>query len=370
MHLIDWMAQIPDPRESYKIRHSLSTILFTTLCGVLCGAESWSDIHDFCEIKQDWLSQYVDFKNGIPSEWTFRRLFTLIDPCFLEWLLRTHVSNVVPQVSGAPIALDGKSLRGSKRHDLRALSSLSALCHETGLVLGEVSVDGKSNETKAIPLLLEVLNLQGRTVTIDAAGCQRTIATTIKDKGGEYVFSLKKNHPKLHDEVHRFLQEQGIRPDYCLEDRFDLGHGRCVRRRYFACDARALSGADQWTGLKSVIAVERIRQGARQNTEAAWSYYLSSHPHEHKDLPSYIRGHWGIENKLHWVLDVAMKEDSDRKSERRSAKAFSTLRRIALNMVRAHPPSKKSSLRGRLKCAGWNQDYLLKVLASTPMTTT
>jgi len=365
MSFIDLLEKIPDPRESWKVKHNLSTLLFTTLCGVLCGAESWSDIADFCDAKKGWLSQYVDLNNGIPSAWTFRRIFTLLEPELLEWLLRTHAASLVDKENQRHIAIDGKSLRGSKRHNLKCLHSVSAMCHEHGLVLAEMGVSQKSNEITAIPLLLDLLNLNGNTVTIDAASCQHAIAQKIIEKRGDYVLALKKNHPKLFNNVQTYCKQNIINADHRLKDYFDNSHGRRVRRRYFACGVDHIEGAKNWAGIKSITALETISSqdnDLNHNVTAEWRYYISSHSADNLDLPSYIRHHWSIENKLHWVLDVNLKEDSDQKAERRSAKAFAVLKRIALNIFRIKDSNSKRSLRRRFKCAGWDNNYLLNLL--------
>ena len=339
-------------------------MLFSTLCAILCGAESWCDVSDFCEAKADWLSQYIDLRCGIPSEWTYRRLFTLLTPKCLEALLRDHASSLLQGEKPSAIAVDGKCLRGSKRHNLKSLQSVSAICHDQGLTLAETQVDHKSHEIEVIPLLLDVLNLKGTTVTIDAAGCQKTVAEMIINKGGHYILSLKKNHPKLYEAVSSHLQQNCINPDHRLKDYFDESHGRLVRRRYFCSDVKEIPLVHDWKGLQSVIAVETISsKNIDRNTTAEWRYYLSSHQANHPLLSDMIKNHWSIENKLHWVLDVHLKEDDDRKAEKKSAKAFAALRRMALNIVRAKDNQSKKSLRRKLKCAGWDHDYLLTLLS-------
>ncbi len=363
MNLLELLINIPDPRASWKVKHSLSTLLFVTFCGVLCGIQCWSDLPDFCRAKYEWLSYYVSFEGGVPSAWTFRRIFTLLEPLLLEELLIAHGAGIIDRKTNKQIAIDGKSLRGSRRHNLECLHSISAVCHETGLVLAEMAVEKKSNEITAIPLLLDVLALKGNTVTIDAAGCQQAIADIIVNKKANYVLALKKNHPKFYERVSLYCHEKIIKTSHCLKDYFDDSRGRCVRRRYFSGDIRHIEGAEKWAGLKSVVALETIRSFDNQEkTTSDWKYYLSSHEATNVDLPDMIRNHWSIENKLHWVLDVHLGEDNDRKSERRSAKAFAVLKRIALNVVRTKDNDPKRSLRRRFKMAGWDNDYLLKLL--------
>lgn len=366
MQILSMIAEIVDPRMEGKVQHKLSTIIFTTLCGILCGCESWGDIRDYCQAKQEWLSRYVSFVNGIPSEYTFRRLFTLLNPDNIECLLRIHASEIVNNGKATDqIAIDGKALCGSKQRDLRCLNSVSAWCHENGLVLGERQVDGKSNEITAIPLLLESLDLNGNTVTIDAAGCQKSIAKLIIDKKGDYVLGLKRNHRKLYEVVEAYIQKEGESVDECLFDAFDNGHGRCVRRRFFGYDVSELRETKDWLNAKSVIAVETIsskKNDPKHIVTSQWRYYLSSHESINKQLPDYIRNHWHIENRLHWILDVHLKEDADQKAERKSVRSFSLLKRIALNIVRTKDQTPKRSLRRKLKHSAWDDDYLLSML--------
>ena len=366
MNILELINNIADPRMEGKVVHKFSSIIFVGLCAVLSGCESWSDIEDYCEAKKAWLSQYVDLIKGVPSEWTFRRVFILLDPDHIEYLLRTHAETLVSQNKPSDqIAVDGKALRGSKRKDLQCLHSVSAWCHENGLVLAEKQVDSKSNEITAIPLLLESLALKGNTVSIDAAGCQKSITKFIKDKQGDYVLGLKRNHPKLYQEVEDHIKEKGATAANRLYDAFEQGHGRLVRRRYFGFDTTSLSQAQDWSGLASVIAVETISSkdnDPEHKVSSEWRYYLSSHHYTNEKLPEYIRNHWGIENKLHWILDVHMKEDNDQKAESKSARSFALLKRIALNIVRSKDLTSKKSLRRKLKRSGWDNDYLLLLL--------
>lgn len=364
LSLLEYMADMPDPRQDYKIIHPLPTLLFTTLCAVLCDSRSWLDVHDFCETKKSWLEQYVDLSKGVPSPWTFRRLFIILDPAVIENFLLYSTQCLKGERPSDQIAIDGKSLRGSKRYGLSCLQSMSAWCYENGLVLAEKDIGADSHEITAIPLLLEALQLKGTTVSIDAAGCQTAIADTVVAKGANYVLALKKNQRKTFDALTTYFHDNKQR-DQLIEDHFDDQHGRSVRRRYFTCDVSELALTKDWKNLKSVIAVETIAGShivGRKPITTSWRYYLSSHPAAHPQLHHYVRHHWSIENKLHWMLDVQMGEDSDTKAERRSAKAFATIRRIALNIIRTKNTNKKRSLRRVMKCAGWDHDYLLKLL--------
>lgn len=367
MQILAMIGDISDPRMKGKVHHPLTTIIFVALCGVLCGCESWSDIKDYCKTKKEWLSQYVSLVNGIPSSDTFRRVFTLLDPNNIEYILRTHASDLVGKGKASEqIAVDGKALCGSRKLDLQCLYSVSAWCHANGLVLGEKQTDNKSNEITAIPLLLESLELKGSTVTIDAAGCQKSITKLIVEKKGNYVLGLKLNHPKLYKAVEEHIKKTGESDQNRLFDSFDYSHGREVRRRYFSYNVRNLSEVKDWSDAKTVVAVETISSKNNDPTHkitAEWRYYLSNHDSNNKNLPDYIRNHWGIENKLHWILDVHLKEDDDRKAERKSARSFSLLKRIALNIVRTKDTTPKRSLRRKLKHPAWDDSYLLSMLS-------
>lgn len=367
MRVLEIITELSDPRMEGKVHHPLSTIIFVALCGILCGCESWSDIRDYCRIKREWLARYISLANGIPSSYTFRRVFTLLDPVNIEYLLRTHAAEIVAQKNpSGQIAVDGKALCGSKKLNLQCLYSVSAWCHENGLVLGERQTDSKSNELTAIPLLLESLDLKGNTVTIDAAGCQKSITKLIIEKKGEYVVGLKRNHPKLYKAAEEYIKKIGESNENRLFDAFDDSHGRSIRRRFFGYDVSKLPETSDWVGAKTIIAVETISSkdnDPNHNVSAEWRYYLSSHKCTDKSLPGYIRNHWGIENKLHWVLDVHLKEDADKKSERKSARSFALLKRIALNIVRTKDTTPKISLRRKLKHPAWDDDHLLSMLS-------
>lgn len=215
--------------------------------------------------------------------------------------------------------------------------SLSAFCHKNGLILGEQSCNEKSNEITAIPLLLENLDIKGATISIDAGGCYKQIAQKIIDKKANYVLGLKRNNPKLLDEVKGLINQIGHNNSNCLSDEFEKKNGRVTRRRYFGFDISNLSQSIHWSEIKSVIAVESIASKANNNTDknvvSTWRYYISNHNYSNLKLPSYIRNHWGIENKLHWVLDVQMNEDDDKKIEKKSVRSFAILKRTAINII-------------------------------------
>lgn len=366
MGILDLIQKIPDPRMAGKVTHPLGTILFVGLCGVLSGCESWSDIEDYCETKFEWLCQYVDLTHGVPSEWTFRRVFTLLDPNYMGQILSDHAASVIKKHGQTDqIAIDGKAIRGSKRLNTRCLQSITAWCEENSLVLAESQIESKSNEITAIPGLLQALDIKGKTVTIDAAGCQKTIVKQIKEKKGHYVLGLKRNQLKLYQVALDLKARIGEDNAHRLHDMFEENHGRSVRRRYFGYDASILPEIREWEGAKSMIAVETItlkNNDPQRHIAAQWRYYLSSHPWNYPRLTEYIRHHWGIENKLHWILDVQFREDDDQKAERKSVRSFSLLRRIALNIVRSRDTTPKRSVKRKLKRSGWDNNYLKSLL--------
>lgn len=365
MVIIDLMNKIPDPRMYEKVKHPLATIIFSALCGVLSGCESWEDIHLYAKEKKEWLSQFVLFSNSIPSEWTYRRLFTLLSCEKMEIFLRTFARYILEK-SEVPlnhVAVDGKRLRGSTDKNGFSLHSVTAFCHEHGLVLGEESVSEKSNEIKAIPLLIDQLDLKGTTVSMDAGGCHKQIATQIREKKGSYVLCLKRNHPQFFDTVLELVKDVGGNDTNRLHDAIERRNGRTVRRRYFGYDISQLPVVKDWKDLKTVVAVESITSkdnDPSQKVTAAWRYYITNHHHLDRTLPGYIRNHWGIENKLHWVLDVQMREDDDKKIEKKSVRSFALLKRTAINIVntkkialqKTATKKKKPSTRSMMKRAG------------------
>ncbi len=373
MLILDLIQEVKDPRLKGKVQHPLETILFITLCAVLSGSDTWSDVELYGVDKRKWFSKYVDLNNGIPSEWTFRRFFTLLPGDVIENLLRQFSASVLQQsgLKSDQIAIDGKALCGSKRKDLACLQSVTAWCHENKLVLAETQTEAKSNEITAIPLLIESLDIKKTTITIDAAGCQKNIAALIKQKKGDYVLGLKGNQNKLFEAAKILKETVGEHDHNRLHDKFDESHGRLTRRRYFSYDATKLPNISEWSGAKSIIAVETIssKTNVRGKISAEWRFYLSSHDAKNPKLPDYIRNHWDIENKLHWVLDVQMNEDDDQKAERQSARSFALIKRIALNVVRAKVESmpkkkgKRMSVKSHLKKAGWNSEYLLFLMS-------
>lgn len=364
--LLDHLAMVPDPRMARHRWHKLSDILVIAICAVLCGAESYPAIEDFGYEREEWLRQFLELPAGIPSHDTFNRVLQLLDPealqaCFLGWM-----QAVAEVTAGEVVAIDGKVLRRSfaKGTGKQAIHMVSAWASENGVVLGQRKVDTKSNEIRAIPALLDLLLLKGCIVTIDAMGCQRAIAEKIVEHGADYVLALKGNQPTLEQAVARFFltdpEAEANRTQSAYYEQTERGHGREeTRRAWISADLAAELEAAAWPGLQSVGMVEATRTvGAKTTVEQR--FYLSSLPPDVEPFAQAVRKHWGVENQLHWSLDVTFREDQSRLRTGHGAENFAVLRHIALNLLRQHP-SPKSLPRKRLACA-LNPDYLLKVL--------
>jgi predicted transposase YbfD/YdcC len=364
--LLDHFADVPDPRIARHRWHKLSDILVIAVCVVLCGAESYPAIEDFRHERAEWRKQFLELPEGIPSHDTFNRVLRLLDPvqfqaCFLRWM-----QAVAEVTAGEIVAIDGKALRRSfaKGTGKRAIHMVSAWASENGAVLGQRKVDTKSTESTAIPDLLDLLALNGCIVTIDAMGCQRTIAQKIVDQGADYVLALKGNQPTLEQAVERFFvpgpEAEAHRTQSDDHEQTAQRQGRVEPRcAWLRADLEAELSAMAWPGLQSSGRVAATRP-LRGKTSVEQRFYLSSLPPEAEQFAQAVRKHWGIENQLHWSLDVTFREDLSRLRTGHGAENFAVLRHIALNLLRQEP-SAKSLPRKRLACA-LNPAYLLKVL--------
>jgi predicted transposase YbfD/YdcC len=376
-----FFGDLPDPRGRNKI-HQMDDLIVIAVMGVICGADGWAEVELFGHSKRKWLSTFLELPDGIPSHDTFSRVFSLLDPdaferCFMAWM-----AALVELAGGKLIAIDGKSIRRSFEHawDKSGMAHMvSAFVSQGGnrLVFGQVAVEDKSNEITAIPKLLELMDLKGAVVTIDAIGCQREVAGKIVKGGGDYVLPVKDNQPALRQKVEALLNEAVLGGIEGLEVGFfeqaQESHGRRETRRVWliddvSCLGKRLLGL--WPGLAggSLARVERVRQDLGDITgkiTVEQHYYISSLKgcsHEAaEEMAGYIRGHWSVENNLHWQLDVSFAEDQRRIRKGHGAENFSRLCRIALNLLKQNT-TVKIGIKGKRLNAGWDHDYLLRLI--------
>jgi predicted transposase YbfD/YdcC len=367
IQILDYFGTIEDPRRTLHKQHHLDELLFIALCSLLAGGESFTEMAAFGEAREAWLRQFLRLPNGIPSHDTFRRVFGLLKPdafvtCLVEWTqaLRT-------QVAGEVVAIDGKSLRRSGRTKDTMAHLVSAWACTNRLVLGQLQVDGKSNEITAIPPLLRILELTGCIVTIDAMGCQKDIAKEIHEADADYVLALKGNQGTTHAEVQSFLDDAITRREPHLhghDSGAEKDHGRLETRRYWISDQLDwFADRDQWENLRSVGVVESTRDLNGQTTTER-RYFLTSLPPDAKVFAHAVRAHWGIENQLHWVLDVSLQEDQSRVRAGHAAANLALLRKWALNLLRLDTTKPGKSIRLRRLLAAMDVNYLRALLAS------
>jgi len=364
-----YFSGLPDPRCRRGRRHRLDELVLIAILAVICCTDNWQEVAQFAWAKRKWLKTFLELPHGIPSHDTFGRVFAAIEPeaferCFLAWI------QALTQVRrGRLIAVDGKTLRRSfdRASDRAAIHMISAWSSTNGLVFAQLATEAKSNEITAIPKLLELLDLHGAVVSIDAMGCQKEIAKKITEQGGDYLFSLKGNQSTMHTEVAWWLdhaiagQVREAQLDH--DEQVTKGHGRIETRQVWCTEQVSwFADRDQWPGLHSLIAVDGHRQWADGRVEHERRYFISSlGGTEAKRFGRLIRNHWQVENSLHWSLDMSFQEDASRIRNGYAAENFSRLRRIALNLLKRETTEKVGIKAKRLR-AGWDEDYLLRVL--------
>jgi predicted transposase YbfD/YdcC len=357
---------VTEPRQTNK-RHKLFDILAIALCGTICGCEGWEDFEEFGEAKQDWLRQFLELPHGIPSNDTFARVFSMLNPSEFQQSFINWVKDLQDLTGGKLVAIDGKTVRHSFDHKagVKPLHMVSAWAVNNRMLLGQIKTADKSNEITAIPELLKMLDIEGAIVTIDAMGCQKKIAEQIIGQGADYVLSLKGNHSNLHDDVVQFMTDAraGHFSDVHLEHykSVDGEHGRIEVRDYWCCtDVSWLEDGLKWKNLNSLIMVERQRE-IDSVTSTEVSFYISSLKGDMVVTANAIRGHWGIENSLHWTLDMTFREDDSRIRKDHAAENMAVVRHMALNMLQKENSKKRSIKKKRLR-AGFDNDFLGSIL--------
>ena len=354
-----YFSEMKDPRVDRAKRHLLNEILFITIAAVLSGADTWNDIADYGKSKVDWLSTVLELPEGIPSHDTFNRVFATIDAEEFEKIFIKWIKSIQQFPDNEFVSIDGKTLRGSRVTGSKEVTHIvSAWADKNNLILGQIKVDEKSNEITAIPKLLDMLMIKGTTITIDAMGTQTKIARKIVSKGADYILAVKGNQGELFDDI-----KDSFKVVYITDTHkdTDYGHGRIETRKCsIITDLSLVPSAIKWKAIKSIVHIKRTRHfKATGKEEKEDSYYISTHDNA-EVIANGIRKHWGIENKVHWVLDVIFNEDYSRKRAGNAAKNFTNVNRIALNILRAD--DRNISIRRKRNLAGWENDYMEKLL--------
>ena len=370
--ILNYFNELEDPRSSVNRLHLLGDVIVIAICGVLANADGPTAIATWAKLQESDLRKYLSLPNGIPEKDTFRRVLTLLKPrdfqrCFAQWIESLDVlSDDQKSNQKKQIAIDGKALRRShdKKNNLGTLFIVSAWASDQGISLGQVATEEKSNEITAIPKLLEDIDFKDSIITIDAAGCQKNIAEQIIDGEADYVLALKGNHPKLYEDVQGFfihhLEDEFARYPVSRFEENEKGHGRLEQRIYYqATLPKDFAGRDAWKGLKTIGAAIRIyQQNGVERSDVR--YYLSSLRRNGKQFAKVVRGHWAIENTLHWSLDMTYREDESRVRNRNFAQNLSWLRRLTLSLINKHPGKESKVMKRRM--AAWSIDYLMQIL--------
>lgn len=369
--LLEHLADLPDPRSPRGVRHKLTDIVCVSLLAVICGANTFADIHQYALAHRPWLETFLELPSGVPSQDTFERLFAALNPAawqgrFLAWTRSLCLPELGPGEDEV-LAVDGKTARGSRVQGTRPLHTVSVWSSQYEIVLARAAVDNKENEIVVLPELLETVGVAGAVVTTDAMGCQKSVAWAVREHHGHYLLALKDNHPKLAEDV-RWLFEhaEGIgwdKVEHSHTKTFDKGHGREETREcWVLTDLEIISGREAWRDLAGVARVRSTRVVGEQ-TSREDRYYLTSLPCDSGRVLRASRLHWGIENGLHWVLDVAFDEDGSRARIKNTQANLVAVRHLALGLLKRDTMVKAGVKAKRLR-AGWDRAYLLKLLES------
>lgn len=362
--VLDSLASIQDPRLESFVTYPLPEILFGAVVGTMCGAEDWEEIELVCNERLDFLRGYLPYADGIPSHDTFERVFDALEgqvfaDCFAAW-----VGSLIGTVKGV-VAIDGKTIGGARQAGgaEKALHVLSAFAHDAGMVIGQRCVDGKSNEITAIPLLLNTLDIEGAIITLDAMGAQKAVAKAIRDKKADYLLALKGNQASLHDDVKLFFADADLSKTCATTTTIDYGHGRVEERLCRVTDdiAWLKERHPEWADLHSIVAITATRTNKKTKlTTIETRFYITSLPADAPRILAAARAHWGIENSLHWMLDVIMGEDACQTRKKNAALNLASTRKWALGLLRKHPG--KIPIKRKIKKAALNPSFLKEIL--------
>jgi len=366
--LMSCLTEINDPRmPSNGTLHDFREILVIAIAAMLSDSDSVEDIAFWARTKEAWLRRFLVLKNGIPSEETFLRIFRVLDPQQFEVVFRRWVSSVVGALNGT-IAIDGKTVRGSGNGGETAIHMVSAFATDLGVVLGQEKVASKSNEITAIPELLEALYLKGFLVSIDAMGCQKSIARQITAKGGDYLLMVKGNQPSLMDAIESTFIDQHEAAGVDRQSQVEKSHGRLVGQIASVLPAQGVVDLTDWPKCKTIGRIDSLRKVGDKESGLERRYYISSRNLSAEQLAAAVRAHWGIENRLHWVLDVSFGEDGSTIRKDNAPQNLSLLKKIVLNLIRLDTTDKtKASLRLKRKKSAWDDDVRMNMLGLTPL---
>lgn len=364
--LAEVIEGIEEPRRNRSVIYPLDEVLIIMLLAVIYGATSYAKVEMFGKNKEEWLKKFLKLENGVPDADTFRKVMMKIDSEQLHKVFNEWIRSTVAEICGV-VAIDGKEARRTKDKSKRPLHVVSAFAHESGLVLGQIACEEKSNEITAIPNLLEMLEINGCIVTIDAMGTQTEIAQRIVEKGADYILTLKENQPNLYEDTKLFMEEYSKRPDILRSKEYhsittNKGHGRIEKRECFICDKIDwLSCKDKWAGLNGIGMIESTVQTAETTSIQTHYFIYSCKNMTAKEIMQAKRAHWSIENSLHWVLDMTFREDQSRARKDNSAENFNVLRHMAFNILKLDKSTKGGLSDKQFMCA-LDQNYFEKII--------